>query len=115
MKLQKTIIFLVLLVYGCSTRQKEEGLLQEKTRGEDRQSFFVSAPIAQFNPFQCPSVYAEIEGKTYLLKLDLGFRGDVAIQRDVIHKIVSKTYMSEYSTMEYAANSIKRNSIKSPS
>jgi len=85
----------VVLFFTCScsiTHKQSEiskGFFEDK-----KQASFVSVPIT-FSSFQSPCVNTEIEGKMLLVKLDLGFQGDVTIIKEEIDSIFSKTFIKE--------------------
>lgn len=53
-------------------------------------SLFVSVPITKFSPINCPCLDIELEGVNYSVELDLGFRGYVTMNQDVVDQIISK-------------------------
>src|SRR5690554_4675259 len=80
-----------LTVSSCSYRaSRESDLAQEMRKPQD--PFFVSVPICKFSASDCPSIEVEIEEKTFSMELDLGFRGDLAIERESLEQISHKVF-----------------------
>lgn len=108
------IILTLLLTCGCSVTKKEDRLPKQESMKVEKAVFFASTPIVQFNSFECPCVNGEIEGKTYLLKLDLGFQGDMTIREEAVNIISRKTYLREHSTYGIRGKEYKKKLYQIP-
>jgi hypothetical protein len=108
---KRLIILALFFVYSCSVvREQNEELSIES----EKPRFFVAVPITKFTSFQAPCVNVEIEGKIFLLKLDLGFHGDMTLKKESLNFISSKTFMGEYSTYGVRGKEYKKNSYQIP-
>lgn len=87
MRFKKFAIALLLFSCGCSVFQRE----QPK---ETKSGFFVSVPVT-FSTFNTPGLNIEIEERSLLAKLDLGFEGDLAIEKKILDAIASKEWIGE--------------------
>lgn len=56
-------------------------------------SIFTSVPISEKTPSQLPCVNIEIEGRTYVALLDLGFNGHAAIKNEHLKDISTKKFV----------------------
>jgi hypothetical protein len=88
MKFKNLPIIVLLFASGCSR-------IQETTSQAERATYFVSIPITETTPFHIPCINVEIEGKTLLTALDLGFRGHIAIAPEEADSITSKSFLGE--------------------
>ncbi len=97
--MQKNIFIAFLaLAGGCSVARNENPLSENPIVETKIPKFFASVSIAEFNDFECPCFEAEIEGEMYLLKLDLGFQGDLSVRQEKVDLISSKSFVKEHTT-----------------
>jgi hypothetical protein len=95
MRFQRFALLALLFTCGCSvirTRNKNNQSIEAQ-----KPTYFVSIPITQFSSFQTPCINVTIEENTFLLKLDLGFQGDMTIAKEAVDLISSKTFLGEKS------------------
>ena len=90
-------ISILLFTYSCSVTQKQNKISNEQSIEAQQTTYFVSVPITKFSSFQTPCINVKIEENTFLLKLDLGFRGDITITKEAIDLTSSKTFLGEKS------------------
>jgi len=86
-------VLLVLFIAGCSMFKEQKDISSEKATEIKKPALFVSVPITKFSAIQCPCVEVEIQGTTFTMELDLGFRGDVNIAHDLIEQIPLKEFV----------------------
>ncbi|MBU6382775.1 MAG: hypothetical protein KGR16_00450 [Verrucomicrobia bacterium] len=94
MKAIGCLVFLLLL-HGCSTGPSRKEAVQQPPLPPKHTGFFVSAPIAEFSSTQIPCLRVNIEDQQLLLKLDLGFRGDLSLEANSLSSIRSKVFLGE--------------------
>ncbi len=82
------VVVLLFLCYGCSIHQ-------EQKINDSCDAYFVLVPIPEYSPAKLPCVNVDIEGQQLLLILDLGFRGDLAIDKCILDSFESKTFVKE--------------------
>ena len=82
-------VFLIVLC-SCSLSHKHETDSATKI-SQNKPVYFVSVPFTKLSPIRSPCLDVEIEGKTFSTELDLGLRGDIAIEKEFIDQISLKT------------------------
>jgi len=70
-------------------------VVNETCSQKENSAYFVSVPITEFSASQIPCINIEMEDKTLLATLDLGFRGHVSMPPDKVEGIVFKTLLGE--------------------
>lgn len=88
MPFRRLIVIALVFLSGCS-------LVKEATTQGDGMGYFVSVPITETSSSQIPCLNVEIEDKTLLVELDLGFRGHITVAREEVDAIMSKTFLGE--------------------
>lgn len=91
----RLIVLLLFLFHSCSVDREEKKPAEEKKTQGACAEYFVSVPIPEYSPLKHPCVNVEIEGRQFLFMLDLGFRGDLAIDSQVLDSLDSKTFVKE--------------------
>lgn len=84
---------LSIIAFSCLWIFKSFGPL-DKTKNS---AFLVRVPVALFAPGHIPCFNVEIEGKTFLTELDLGFNGDSSILGTILQGIVEKSFVTRSS------------------
>ena len=77
--------------FCCAQKNISE---QASSLPEQKPSFFVPVPI-KFSSSNASCVEVEIEERTFLRKLDLGFRGALAVMGEAIMQITQKVFVGE--------------------
>lgn len=88
-------ILIVLVISGCFSSRNSKKTTETPPK---KTNYFVPVPIVKFNTSQCPCIEVKIEDTTWVMKLDLGFRGDVTIDQNVIDQIVDKQFLAASTT-----------------
>ena len=55
--------------------------------------YFVPIPFTKFSSIQAPCLDLQLEGQTYCVELDLGFQGDVTLDRELLDQVPEKTFL----------------------
>jgi len=91
-KMSTSLFFIFLIVFcSCSLPHKRETDSITEISQLKRPVFFLSVPFTKLSSIQAPCLDVAIEGKTYSMELDLGFRGAVSIEKEFIDQILKKT------------------------
>lgn len=106
-------IIVFLFFCGCSVIREQKPCIKEPTQTKDS-SFFVSVPIVEFSSSQIPYLNIEIEDKSFLVKLDLGFRGDLSMFKNVLDSISSKKFIGEKSMYGIRSKEYKKKCYRIP-
>jgi predicted aspartyl protease len=56
-------------------------------------NYFVPIPFTKFSSIQAPCLDMQLEGQTYSLELDLGFQGDITLDRELLDHVPVKTFL----------------------
>lgn len=107
MRCQRLLLVLFLLACGCSVAQK-------KHKPTEKPTFFVPVLITKLSSFQTPCVHVRLEEKTLLLKLDLGFQGDMTIEKEVSDLLAVKEFVGERSTYGIRGKEYKKKAYQIP-
>jgi hypothetical protein len=93
-----SILFLGVLIASFVWFFKDSGSMYARVQYEDT-AFYIPTVINQYSAANIPRINVEIEGKEYLLDLDLGFHGDSILNPSVLSEIKEKTFV--HSTFLY--------------
>lgn len=55
--------------------------------------YFIPIPFKKFSSIQAPCFDVHLDGQTYSMELDLGFQGDLTLDKELLDNIHSKTYI----------------------
>lgn len=88
-----SVSFLALFAFTYWFFFKENGRQTKKSTLAKQEPFYVPVSIISFSPVNSPCIAVQIEDKSFLMELDLGLRGDLAIIGDSIDQISSKTFI----------------------
>ncbi len=92
------VMLFLFLCCGCSINRGQNKFTKEQKTHDSRTEYFVSVPISEYSSANLPCVNVEIEGRQLLFLLDLGFRGDLSLDNDVLDSLDSKTFVGERRT-----------------
>lgn len=95
MKFTRLSIVVLLFICSCSVVPKHNTISKEQPVRTEKPKFFVSVPIVEFSSYNTPRVDVDIEGRRYLVKLDLGFRGHISVDSQLLNAINSKSFVGE--------------------
>ncbi len=56
-------------------------------------TYFVPIPFTKFSSIQAPCLDIQLDGRTYSVELDLGFQGDVTLDRELLDHVPVKTFL----------------------
>ena len=90
-KLFVGVILVGSLVLTFKLFDKKAPLVKEPTPLETS-AFFVTLPLTQFTPLNIPRLDVEIEGKEFIMGLDLGFQCEASLVTSLLPKIKNKTF-----------------------
>lgn len=96
MKMRSIPLVLLMLFYACSCtlNRKTETVLTVES-DQKKETYFVPIPFTKFSSIQSPCVQVNIDGKTFSVELDLGYRGDLTFTKETIDLISSKSFICE--------------------
>lgn len=77
------------------------------------QSYYFVIPLESLNSYNIPSSYVEIEGKPYLLEIDLGAKSALSLHKDILNHI-DKTPCGKSRRKDFLGNTYTTNAYLIP-
>lgn len=111
---RKWLITVLFLSSSCTVIQEQNVVTNKQAAQLQKSTFFIPIPIEKLSSFQCPCINIEIEEKTLLTKLDLGFQGDMALEKEILDSISSRTFIGEKTTYGMRGREYKKKLYQIP-
>lgn len=81
---------------------------------DPKKRFFATAPIVKLASLGAPCLEMQIEDKTFIMELDLGFRGDLSLSGEFIDQISSKSFLGTKTMYGFKGHAYETNLYQIP-
>lgn len=95
MHLKRYFLSLVFFTSSCTLSHKQEITECVEPAKKKKPAYFITTPITKRSPIQSPCLDICIQGQTFSVELDLGYRGNLTFIKQATDTIISKVFFRE--------------------